>query len=228
MKNFKLILLFGLLSFQTWGANKNSETVFDHTEITINSIDQVIYVRNYEVTILNRFEEELNKVIVHYDEGKTILDLNAEIIPLQGKPKKYRKKDFDDWSADFSNAVSDNRALYLDIKQNNFPYTIKVSYTVEYKGTMFFPRWIPQRNRHHLVKEASLQINNPAGINLRFEHFNMNAPEKQDNAYKAYVNFVEPFEYEYYNRNNLDYFPTLFIIAENFSLYGNSGSFKNW
>jgi len=228
MKNFQLILIISALNFNVWATNKNSETVFDHTEITIHSVDEVIYERNYTVTILNKFEEDLNKVIVYYDKGNIIKELKAEVIPLQGKTKKYKKKDFEDWSADFSSVASDDRVLYLSVNQNNYPYTLKVSYLIEYKGSMFFPRWIPQRNRHHHVKEASLKINNLDGINLRFEHFNMNPPKKDSNGYTAFVNFVEPFEFEYYNQNGLDYFPTLYIIAENFSLYGNNGSFKSW
>ncbi len=228
MKHLFLFTLSCVVFVSIVTAEKNSETLNDHTEITINRIDNVVLERSYSVNILNAYEEDLNNIKLYYDKDTKIKQVQVEVKPLKGKVKKYKKSDFQNWANDGFSVVQDGRILYLPIQQASYPYTITVNYTYEISGTMFFPRWIPQKNTHHYVKEATIKITDLASINLRFETFNMNPPIQIGNSYEATVNHLQPFEYEVFNQNRLDYYPSLYIIADSFSQHGYQGSMESW
>jgi len=227
---YKVILTTCLLFFFLIGnATQKNSILHKHTTvIEIESLKKVTLKTSYKVEILNSFEEDANNIVVSYSPQHKITSLSVTLITADSKSKNYKKKDFNDFAADGSSVASDNRGLFLSINRNQYPYIIEVAYEKEISGTMFMPPWDPQQNNNQYVKEASLKIINTANADLRFENHNMPMPTGNDKTYNAFIKNIEPFDFESFNFNNLDYYPILEMFCKNFEFFNHKGSLNSW
>lgn len=223
-----LILSFCLIYLSSFGIVKNSILHYSNTEINIESLTNVIYKTSYKVEILNKFEEDANELILYYSPQQKINTVSVVLSAPGFKTKKYRKKDFKDYAADGSNLSTDSRAIVMNIDENNFPYFIEVEYEKEIAGTMFLPDWDPQENNNQYIKEASIKIINNTTADLFFENYNMPQPTANGKTYHAVVKNIEPFDYESYSYNSIDYYPILEMKCSSFEFFDYQGSFESW
>jgi len=226
----KVLVTLGLLLmfFCSYAATKNSILHYSNTEINIESLNKVTVKKSYKVEVLNKFEEYVNKIILHYSPEHKISNIEVIVEVPGSKTKKFKRKDFKDFAADGSNLATDSRAIILDIGANRFPYFINVEYEKIISGTMFIPDWDPQENNTQYVKEASYKIINNTNADLIFNNYNMPRPKGNGKNYTAFIQNIEPFDYESYNYNSLDYYPVLEVNCNKFEFFNYQGSFDSW
>lgn len=211
----------------------NSIMHYDNTEFIIEHPDKSKMIRNYEVVVLNKHATEKKNILLHYNKFSAIKNASVDLLSLDGKViKKYKLKNFQDWSADGSSIASDSRARYLNITYDHYPFRLQVAYEIDYKGSLLYPKWRPQDNENQFVLNASFKIINKSGEIFRYNTVNIGEPEKwTENGAEVYewqVKNIFPVQYEPFNYYADNYFPTVYTAPNKFVMDNYEGDMSTW
>ncbi len=112
--------------------------------LEILSEEEARYFERKRITILNE-ESRANFFYVLYNDENKILDLDADIYDITGKPvRKVRKSEIRDQTAVGGGTIySDQRVKYIELNHAEYPYILEFTYTQRIKGTWLvsMPNW---------------------------------------------------------------------------------------
>ncbi|MEQ8473437.1 MAG: DUF3857 domain-containing protein [Marinoscillum sp.] len=209
----------------------NEMILEDNTYFNIKDIHSSKLRRNYRAVILNSKADNLTDLVLYYSNFREIVDADIKIYSLLGKELDHIKlKDFGDFSTKGYSVASDSRAKYYKITENRFPYVIEVAYEVSYKGSMFYPAWIPQSSENLSVVEAKLIIEAPVNS---FRHKSSGVMPKISTSdgrdrYEWSVASLPAFEYETLSYSIEDYAPVVYTAPNDFEMEGYEGNLSSW
>ena len=104
-------------------------------KIEVLSKDKFTQTFRHVFTIFSE-NENWEENSLHYNSFIKINNLKLTTYDASGlKIKDYGKKDFKDYSVfDGSSIHSDGRQLYLSTQRSEYPYTVDISYYIEYES----------------------------------------------------------------------------------------------
>jgi hypothetical protein len=139
----------------------------------IKSTRSAIYTNHYVITILNENGDKWTELEEYYDKYRKIESVEGFLYDASGKQlKKVKIKDMEDLSGvSGSNLIDDNRIKRHNFYYRVYPYTIEYIVQLEYKSTLFFPRWIPQGGDRLSVEQSSMTVVCPADYTFRYKAF---------------------------------------------------------
>lgn len=210
----------------------NAILITSDTEFVIKSRKESVYKKSYRLIVKNAFAKDLANIAIYYDQFRKVKKATAVVKNLNGREiYSYKLKDFTDEAAGLSDVASDGRIKYLNINHQQYPFEIEVSYEVENKGSLYFPKWSPQESKVRVLS-ASFRVVDEMGDNLRFKAHQVSPAKinetKQGKSYFWAIKDIEPFEYEYFNHIEQDYTPIVYTAPATFEMKNYVGDMTSW
>ncbi|MFT6856259.1 MAG: hypothetical protein ACJA0X_002237 [Cyclobacteriaceae bacterium] len=212
--------------------NTNEVILYDNTNFIVNDLHNSSLKRTYKVLVKNKFAKDKTEIQLWYDNFReieyaivTISDENEELV------ESYKLKDFNDYSEKSFSLASDSRSKYLDITHKKYPYFLEVSYRIVYKTSYIMPSWYPQSSAKQSVVSATLSVQCPADLPLRFKSLNIEPDSTSQNEnihnYHWSIKNLAAYNYEPFS-SYVDRSPIVFLAPTKFQLDGHTGDMSSW
>lgn len=156
---------------------------------TFVNLKKNVYSVHAVITVLKKSGDKVAAFTEFYDHFRKITFRKGMIYNENGNLiRKVKSSELNDYSG------SGGASLFVDyrLKQftplvSSYPYTVEYEFEVTIDGSFSFPDWLPQVDYGIAVQSSSLQVNVPAGYNLRYKAFNMHDPchETEQNGMKS-------------------------------------------
>lgn len=209
---------------------RNSSTVYNRL-----SVEKYTLEVNYTVTVLNARGEPAAELAVYYDRNSSVSSIKETIYDAKGNLlKTIKKKEFNDYANNSSYTLySDNRVIHYRPSNNNYPYTVEYSYTIDHKSTVGFGNWLPHEWFGISTEKAELIVKTPEALELRYKELNhpfIFEKTEQDKLiqYKWSASQLKAIAYEPSVPDYLDIFPTVILSPTEISYEGTTGNFNSW
>lgn len=250
----KKLLLIQLLSVFGWALSAQPDRFYPFDQIPDTLLKQANEVIREEVTtfkvtslrsgtltyrrvvtILNE-HSKAHREIVFYDRDSRIRRFSANIYNAAGALiRRVDKKEIKDYSAvaDFS-LFQDDRVQILDIRHNEYPYTLEVRYEMQLSGHRYcnFPVWYIQQFGTS-VESGRLVIDLPAGMKLHQQVLNIDlqcwkTEEKNREIYRWEVSQLPALPAERYLPPAASILPVVMTAPDQFKWGTYEGSMADW
>ncbi len=211
--------------------NANAVVRLDDNHIEIKSFNKMVYTNKRIVTILNSSGNFKVGTTVGYDNNISIKKLEARIFNASGEEiKKIKKNDFEDMSAVPGGTLySDSRLKYLRYTPIDYPYTVLFETEIEFNSTGFVPGWRPIEGYFVSTEQATYNINNPSGVEIKIKTTNFEAFKIEKLGEFSYrASNLEALKSEAYSPDFSQFAPLLKATLTTFEMEGVKGSNDNW
>ena len=229
--HLKLILFFFSSCF--YGYSQEYAKIIDQrTEYTVEDENTAYIKETYTIQINS---EKGYYYSIYRDYINSFRKLKSvEIIVYKDnmKVKKLNKSDGREFGFNPSYEINDSKVFVLDPEYKNYPYTLQVTSEVKLDGFMSLPTWMPRMYFNLSVDKASLTINYPSNIELKFKEYNLSGTEVRnaDNSISTQYEILNlpslnnTMRYEdFYNAE-----AKVLISPRHFNLENHAGSFESW
>lgn len=203
---------------------------------TIGDNNKAILYHKVAYTILNEKAERWSRHALWYDQLRSIESFEGTLFDAAGiKIKSLKKAELSDESGGSGGSFADDdRVKWHSFFYKAYPYTVEYETTVQYKGTMFLPDWIPQERPIMGVQSSQLYVIMPASNLLRFKMFHytgepvITTASEDRKQYFWEVKDMPPVKSEYaspaWDRSTT----SVFLATESFVLGDYHGSNATW
>ncbi len=214
----------------------------ENANAVIRSHDIEIELHNYAnmtvrskrvITVLNK--NGLNQLdsYIYYDPEINVKIISGIVYNAFGKEiKKFKKKDFKDYSASGGSLYSDNRVLSLDYTPIAYPFTFVFETETQTNSTAFFRRWYPIENYFMSTQRASYKIVNYENVPLDIKEFNidLNGIKNLSNENSIYYTArnLKAIKWESLSPSFSKIVPVVMVAPQKFRLVDVDGYVKNW
>ncbi|MFZ1788552.1 MAG: DUF3857 domain-containing transglutaminase family protein [Saprospiraceae bacterium] len=205
-------------------------------KIEVLSKDKFTQTFRHVFTIFSE-NENWEENSLHYNSFIKINNLKLTTYDASGlKIKDYGKKDFKDYSVfDGSSIHSDGRQLYLSTQRSEYPYTVDISYSIEYESNLYLPNFWIQRYGE-AVQNSNYELVFSRDSEVTFKSYNL--PFSVDSIHTEIepkkLKFAWNFKDLYAIKGNafaLPYdlvLPHISCISSNFTFGKTKGSSESW
>ncbi len=206
----------------------------DETKFVVNSIGEATLYKKFSITILKPQGKRYATSKIYYDKLSPVLQVNAKVYgPLGNVIKKIKKSEIKDYSIfDGFSLYSDNRAKYIDMKQNSYPYTVEVEYEQLYDGLLYMEDWDPVIGLDVGVLHSEYKISVPKNLNIRFLSANTTEPiivkTETSIEYNWSADSIQPVKYEPYSTDLYENTPQVKVAPNSFEIEGYTGRMDSW
>ncbi len=204
-------------------------------QFEIKAIDQGVYSYKKVVTILNRDASEQAELILYYDDLVKIKALKAAVYDQYGRlVKKYKEKDFKDYSAISGNNLYDgSRVKFINLKQDKYPYTVEFEFEMEYDYLYGIPDWQAIQNYNASLISSNFTLIYPQELRPRYALKNTDKQPtitKTDGLETLSWNFenISGFDYEIYSAGLNDLSPIIKAAPTKFKFDDYEGDMSKW
>lgn len=215
--------------------NANAVVRVDEGFFTVKGIDKAMYTKTMAVTILNKKANDMAYLVVMYNDLTKVSDITAAVYDKNGEQiRKLKKSEILDRSyIDGSNVYDDSRLKIADLSQNDFPYTVEYSYTIDYNFLYSIPNWAVIPDENVSVEYSRFSITSPISLKLRYKMLNFEKDPKEllnnDQVTHEWEFFNQiAKEYEPMGRGFRDYNPQILVSPAVFMYEGYQGDMSSW
>jgi hypothetical protein len=214
-------------------ANASQVVLEDETVFTIWNPQRAQLQRNYRTLVLQKSAFGENAVVLHYSDFTKVKEAHVWVKDAQGKEiKSYALKNFDDIAAGGAELASDDRIKVLQIPEFTPPVSLEVTYTLEYKGYMFYPRWYPIRREKQSLLTATFSVQNRSDNPIRYQSLNLDEPqiaeEEEGTIYTWSVANLPALAAEPFGGPVESYLPLVITAPTSFEMDGYAGDMSSW
>ncbi|XOV91801.1 MAG: DUF3857 domain-containing protein [Bacteroidota bacterium] len=206
--------------------------ISEETNFTILDINQSSLSKKYLACILDRYASNKNNLLLHYDDFSKIKDARVIVYDKNlNEIKSYKLKDFQDYSASGSNMASDSRVKVLRVNERNFPYFIEVEYTIDFVGSLHYPKWAAQEDEKISVVTSKLIVESFLNKSFRFQsNIPMTDSIAEPNHFKYtwQVDSLSPFNWQRFSYETSDYSPVVWLAPSRFQMNDIEGDLSTW
>ena len=226
--NYQTIIIDPLLK-----ENANAIVRDYHLNIEVESYSKIIIKSKKVVTVLNENGLKHIDSYVSYDPNTKVKSIRAKVYDRFGNEiKKYKKKDFKDYSASGSSLYTDDRVLGVDYTPVQYPFTFVFEYETENMNTAFYPLWYPIDSYYLSAESSSYIINNPNNIKLNVKEYNLNTEGISNKSIGNNIHYeaknVKAIKWESLSPSFMKIAPSIRVVPEQFRLISVDGSAENW
>jgi transglutaminase-like putative cysteine protease len=214
--------------------NANAVIENDNTVLIITSDVKAILKKEITVTILNKNGDKFAIFSQYYDSFRKIKKFEGKVFNSNGTLlTKLKLNDLEDNSLISSFSLyEDNRIKYYRPQIKKYPYKVKYTYEIEYKGTLYLPKWQPINASYISVKYATYKVIAPSEGFLRFKLLNIGNPEKTilDNeiSYLWAISDIEARELEPLRASYQKSSPAILVAPNQFKHGDYTGNMQSW
>ncbi|NQX85030.1 MAG: DUF3857 domain-containing protein [Flavobacteriaceae bacterium] len=204
-----------------------------HIHIDVESYSKLRIKSKKAITVLN--EDGLRHIdsYVSYDPYTKVKHISAIVYNSFGEEiKKFKKKEFKDYSASGGSLYTDNRVLGLDYTPVQYPFTFVFEYETENMNTAFYPLWYPMDSYNLSVEHSTFNVNNPNDIPLNVKTYNLNiegvSNGSNGNSIRYEAKGLKAIKWESLSPSFNKIAPSIRVAPEQFRLISIDGYAKNW
>lgn len=201
----------------------------------VNSKSEAKQTVKYAITILNEKGDSYAHFGETYDKFEKISNLKIIVYDKNGnKKRKIKSADIYDLSLlDGFSVYADNRVKTSKIIENDYPFTVEVSYTKTFTGILAYPLFIPQMSRHIAIEHSEMSVIVPKDISYRYKALNYNFKEIEvDLGAKIKKTWlVENYKSrddEPYSLSFLEVNPVIYFSPNEFEFDESTGNLETW
>ena len=207
----------------------------EETTVDMRSPNDVSYVVNQAITVLNKNGEYNARLVLFYDKNTVIKSIKGEIFNAAGKQVgKFGQSDFADESAvqDFS-LFEDSRVKHYLPSVNVYPYTITYHYEIRYKQNLIIPDWVPKPANDVAVEKSRYTFICKPTDDYRVQTVSLptkadeTITEKQKTLVWNVANLAA-MKSEPYSPYRETYQTSVKIAPKQFSYFNYKGNYSNW
>jgi hypothetical protein len=146
----------------------------------INTGEAILY-KKYALTIMDENGDDQAVFLEYYDKLHEIKNIEGTLYDASGKElKKLKNKQIIDLTGmDESTLMDDSRRKVHRFYYKVYPYTVEYEVEIKYKGTLFFPVWLPREDDHFSVEQSRISIVCPLNYKIRYKAFNYTGEPEQ-------------------------------------------------
>ena len=207
----------------------------EEIRIEVKDAGRAIIYHKYALTIMNPGGDEAARFVEQYDQLISIKDIDGALYDASGKKvKALKNSDVKDISGTSESSLADDNRLKMhDFNCKLYPYTIEYESAIEFKGILYFPRWMPIEGDKYAVEKSKLIVQCPLDYKLRFKTFNYAAApkistEKQSLIYEWGVEKLAAIEEEKYEPEWYEITPAVFLAPADFEVQHYTGNMVDW
>ena len=225
--NYMILTLNGALK-----QNANAVVRNYNLEIELHNYASMTIRFKRAVTVFN--EDGLKHIYpyVHHNPDTRVKSVSAKVYDAFGNEvKKFRRKDFEDYSNTGSSLFSDDRVLALDYTPTNYPFTLVFEYETSNDNTAFYPRWFPVDSYNLSTEKAVFKIINPDNVplNIRENNFVEGIENFSSGSTVHYeANTIKALKREALSPSFSRIAPSVEVAPEKFRLIDIDGEAKDW
>lgn len=191
--------------------------------------------KSYAITILKKEALDMADLELYYDEFSSISAINVTVFDEFGnKVKKIPSSDIIDYNtcSEYS-LYENNHAKVVDSKYQTLPFTVEVSYTINYTGLLSYPEWVPNESFNISVERSKHSVTFPEEITCRFKEQNIGVSPIITNS-KGFKNYIwdltnlKVLKDEPYSLPIMQYAPAVFSAPSDFKIDGFKGNANSW
>jgi hypothetical protein len=201
------------------------EITFEVTDIDRSSmsVHQIITVMNEKGKKALHFAEYTDKFRILDDAEVKVFDGNGLQI------SKYKQKDMITTASSGNNLVDDNKITYIQFPSSSFPVTFEVTYSVRYKGNLFYPSFDIQ-DADESVESSVFTAKVPKDLDLRYKEKNITLkPETgEEGNYKWYRWSVKNLPAVKYEAGSVSPYPYVMLAPNRFKFDAFEGDLSTW
>jgi hypothetical protein len=219
----------------------NAHAVFryDSTEVQVINDENIKYLKNYAITILDEKGLSYSKFVTSYNKSIEVDNMDAILLDANGKEIRSLKKrdilDISDYGGTVYNYNNDSRHKFYDFQHKTYPYTIVFKLEETLKSTFFLPTWEAPVSTSSSVIATTLSIQYPPDYSIRHKEYLMPEHFKKDSNKD---NSAEAISWTLGSMpalkkqpcsiaGNFDC-PTILLSPTSFKLYGHEGDLNTW
>lgn len=213
--------------------NADAVVLKNDERLEIFSKSKLIRTTSSEILVLNNNKNQINEIIIGYDQFTKVEELNITILAVDGKKiKTIKKKDFlDQVAEDGISVATDDRFLYYKVVENKSPYIIIKEIKTSSSQSLNIPGYsLYEGNKVSVLKSTFTITNFDINNRLRLKETILGKPTVDSTSMKHEYNWT------FYNKTasrlkserELNKIYSILPILENFQMDGVEGSLKNW
>ena len=210
---------------------ENANAVVRLEEITVNitSRNSVTIKTRRVVTVLN----ELGVSHIDAHESRNVKSIGATVYNALGaEVKKIKRKDFKEVALSEGSIITDRKLTYLDLTPTEYPFTIVYESEVSDSDTGFLPRWLPLHAGLESVELASITVNCPDALGLKYKAKNFGSYDIAKVVQSGSATFtaknIPALRNEQYSPDFDALAPQVLFGLEQFSYEGINGEATDW
>ncbi|GAA3987657.1 DUF3857 domain-containing protein [Hymenobacter antarcticus] len=210
----------------------------DDEVVTVKSTSRLVHTVHRVVTVLNAAGDDRGGVAVPYDALNTLSYMRGAVYDAEGHLlHQLRASEIRDQGLGSSggNFMSDVRVRYADLRQPQTPYTVELDYEIVSENTLFYPEWQPQQGDGMALQSASLLVNIPSALALRYQERQLPAGAT---AVKTSAGTQDVYQWKMTNLPALEEeevapplaetAPTVVLAPATFEVQGHKGTASTW
>ncbi|MFR9165187.1 MAG: DUF3857 domain-containing protein [Dysgonomonas sp.] len=200
-----------------------------------SNINNAEYSVKKVVTVLNRQGDHFANFHVIGDKFREYSDISGILMDANGNViKKIKKGDFSVSSLkDSYTLLSDSYDIFYTCQSPTYPYTIQYTYQVKMKnGVISYPPFFPFDSYQQAVEQASMKMEIPANIQLRYksnynDNFKIDKKENK-NIYSVSVSGLKAKLFEAFAPGYDKIFPFIMFAPTDFCYDSHCGNMSDW
>lgn len=209
---------------------RNSELKFERKSIS----DAVLSVHEV-ITILNKSALDDATLMQYYDKFSKVRKARIIVYDEYGiEVKKLGLDDIKDISAiDGGTLFSDARVKLIDAEYQTIPFTVEISYEIDYSGTLSTPKWSYYQGYNIAIEKSSFTIITSEANQLRYYSLNTNQePTKLIDDGKVILKWevsnLSAIKGESFSSSFYETTPVILSAPSYFSIGGTHGNASSW
>lgn len=201
----------------------------------VNAGEAVLW-KKYAVTILDENGDDQSGFLEYYDQLHEIKNIEGALFDAEGKElKRLKNRQIIDLTGnDEDNLIDDRRRKYHNFYYKVYPYTVQYEVEIRFKGTLFFPVWLPREDEYYAVEESNISIICPADYTVRYKAFNYSGEPVASTGDKGrkiltwQVKDLPAIEDEYASPSWYELNTVVLFAPAEFEMQEYRGSMNNW
>ncbi len=223
-----------LLSLLT-GANAVIE--LDERHLELDGAGSARMEVKKRIKVLNSSGAGHSNISLFYNSFQDVSRVRIELYNSEGERlDRVRTRDMRDEAliSGFS-VYEDSRVKTHRVYHENYPYTIEVTYRIDYDGFIRLPAWIPVSGEGTMLKKGVFTVTLPDDLKIDFKAIGVPNPDpviermsRNETVYRWEIEDYPPVKREVMGPPLQSLVPVLAIRTDQFQLDGEKGSLRNW
>lgn len=212
--------------------NASVITQFELQRYVVDEPEKASFNSRKIYTVVSEEGKEAQVVAIYSTHYTSLDELEVKVYDKTGKQlSRYKKKDMV-MQATGEGLIEDGAYYYLGIPAPSYPLTIDMDMVIKLKGTLNPPSFRIV-NPGESVVESTFEAVVPKAMGLRYKpkNIDLKAVEKDFGNSVSYIWTVKnlpSFSYEEGAVKGADRYPSVDIVLNKFSHYGNDGDLSSW
>ncbi|PTM07293.1 MAG: hypothetical protein DA407_10620, partial [Bacteroidetes bacterium] len=207
---------------------RNHETV-----IELHDYDDMTVTERRTITILNKNGLGNMDAVIYYNPSIKVKSYDGKVYGSNGEElKKFRNKDYNDYSRTENQLYSEERMLVLDYTPTEYPFTFDFEVVLQTNTTAGLYSWYPIQNYFVSTENSTYKIINEKNVELSIEELNLENTNinksNEGNIIQYSAKNIAAFKSEYMSPAFDKFAPVVKVVPKKFKLINVDGDAKNW